>query len=882
MPALHVTVKRQDVLETYPKPTRDGPKIGHDSTMTFKHPTLPPDPAQALEFELVPTPASTKSGDEEAVFRWPPPPNSAYSASESWSEPQECDIEGPTGGSRHCTLFAVVPAERKILIQIERTRSMVSLAFSHFFRLILTLPVRPRGKLGNTAFSDEFIDRNTTHYRVHLKDGSSLSGLTLGHVETPFGLFLYTPINDIGSLQREFVPREAYLRLELPADDSTEGDAGVVSPIAVAHPVPAALPEIKHDDALKDAMVLTPEQLLKALDHQNKMPLIRLGEALTRMGYVTDAQLKQALALQKDNPSEPLGQLLVSLGFLTRKKLTTAMVRKMGFPVVDLIRFPIEPSALQKISMSTAQRLMIVPLVSRPHLTVVAAADPTQPKIFQELEFLVQGRVMAVLADDLDIQTAIDNAYQKIGFNAWSVSTSLVDFPLKAIEPASSSQLLETMEQHEQQEQLAAEQAEEDEQIAQSDNTLVRLINTMIIEAHGRGVSDIHVESMPHKAKVRIRFRKDGVLSPYLELPHTYRAAVVARLKIMADLDISERRKPQDGKIDFRKYSAKHPLELRIATVPTANGLEDVVMRLLSSAKPVPVDKLGLTAVNLKQLRDAASRPYGMVLCVGPTGSGKTTTLHSVLGYLNTPARKIWTAEDPIEITQPDLRQVQVNPHIEWTFAKALRSFLRADPDVIMVGEIRDVETAHIAIEASLTGHLLLSTLHTNSAAETVTRLIDMGMNPFNFADSLLAVLAQRLVRRLCTKCCTSTPAPQDWVEELMDDYLFAFPDELRPARDELQAQWRTLYAHDGAIRQHHAPGCSQCQGTGFAGRMGLHELMRVTPGLRRLIQTVARSEMVQNEAFKTGEFRTLRQDGIIKVLEGLTSIEEVRANSNG
>ena len=236
---------------------------------------------------------------------------------------------------------------------------------------------------------------------------------------------------------------------------------------------------------------------------------------------------------------------------------------------------------------------------------------------------------------------------------------------------------------------------------------------------------------------------------------------------------------------------------------------------------------------------------------------------------------------DPIEITQPDLRQVQINPKIDWTFAKALRSFLRADPDIIMVGEIRDVETAQIAIEASLTGHMVLSTLHTNSAAETVTRLIDMGMDPFNFADSLLAVLAQRLARRLCTSCRTSERASDDYVNELLHDYLHAFPEALRPAREEVLAQWLQDYGTDGSLKHYSAPGCPKCMDTGLSGRVGLHELMSVNPGVRRLIQTGARSELVQLEAFQSGKFRTLRQDGIVKVLAGLTSIEEVRANSN-
>ncbi|PIY28450.1 MAG: pilus assembly protein PilB [Comamonadaceae bacterium CG_4_9_14_3_um_filter_60_33] len=627
-----------------------------------------------------------------------------------------------------------------------------------------------------------------------------------------------------------------------------------------------------------DTAVVFPEQLMLALAEQSKMPIIRVGEALIRLGYVSEAELKQALEKQKTDRTVPLGELLIRMGFLTRHDLNVALARKMGYPVVDVKLFPIDAAALQKIPMVTARRLNVLPLLARDNLTVVAAVDPTQRKMIEELEFLVQSRVVAALGDEQQIKLKIREAYEKFGLHRQPLSEDLPGFAPAVDEFTSSRELLESME-HSDAQSNAFEESEKP--IEQSDNSLVRLINTMISEAHSRGVSDIHVESQPRRAKVRIRFRKDGILSPYLELPHTYRAALVARLKIMADLDISERRKPQDGKINFNKFSSRHRLELRIATIPTANGLEDVVMRLLTSTKPIAMDKLGLTESNLAQLRQAVVRPYGMVLCVGPTGSGKTTTLHSILGLLNTPERKIWTAEDPIEITQPDLRQVQVNPKIDWTFAKALRSFLRADPDIIMVGEIRDTETAQIAIEASLTGHLLLSTLHTNSAAETVTRLVDMGMDPFNFADSLLVVLAQRLARRLCTSCRVVERASDDYVEELLNDYLAAFPDDMRPKPEDVLAQWRQQFAPQGWLSHSHSPGCNECAGTGLAGRVGLHELMGMTPGIRRLIQTGARSELIQLEAFKSGKFRTLRQDGIGKVLAGLTSIEEVRANTN-
>jgi type II secretory ATPase GspE/PulE/Tfp pilus assembly ATPase PilB-like protein len=444
-------------------------------------------------------------------------------------------------------------------------------------------------------------------------------------------------------------------------------------------------------------------------------------------------------------------------------------------------------------------------------------------------------------------------------------------------EAGDASKLLESLEQ--QHHSAQRDSNDDDSQIEQSDNSLVRLVHTMICDAHAQGISDIHVETLPGREKVRIRFRKDGVLKPYLELPHTYRAAIVARIKVMCDLDISERRKPQDGKIAFAKFSPQHRLELRVATIPTANGLEDVVLRLLANARALPMDQIGLSAGNYQRLKAAIERPYGMVLCVGPTGSGKTTTLHSALAHLNTAQRKIWTAEDPVEITQAGLRQVQVNPKIDWTFAKALRAFLRADPDVIMVGEIRDAETGQTAVEASLTGHLVMSTLHTNSAPETVTRLLDMGMDPFNFGDSLLAVLAQRLVRRWCPHCRTARNATAEETEELLHDWLHVFPAELAPTRDAVLAEWRAK--HGAQLMHWHAPGCASCEGTGLRGRAALHELMSVTRDLRRLIQTGGRADQLLHQALADG-MRTLRQDGIDKVLAGVTSIAEVRATANG
>ncbi|HSM20753.1 MAG TPA: GspE/PulE family protein, partial [Rubrivivax sp.] len=413
-----------------------------------------------------------------------------------------------------------------------------------------------------------------------------------------------------------------------------------------------------------------------------------------------------------------------------------------------------------------------------------------------------------------------------------------------------------------------------------SDNSLVRLINSMILEAHNQGVSDLHVECPAGREKVRIRFRKDGQMRSYLELPHNYRNALIARLKIMCDLDISERRKPQDGKINFAKFVQGVRLELRVATIPTLGNLEDAVLRLLTSSKPIPLDNLGLSPANLERFKTAIQRPYGMLLCVGPTGSGKTTTLHSAMGHINTPDRKIWTAEDPIEITQAGLRQVQVNPRIDWTFARALRAFLRADPDVIMVGEIRDKETAQVSVEASLTGHLVLSTLHTNSAPETVTRLIDMGMDPFNVADALLGVLAQRLVRRLCPHCRVVREASAEEEAELLGDYMFSMNGvETTPSGEEVLASWRQRFGNNGKLALYKPVGCEKCDKTGYRGRAGIHELMMVSRPLRHLIQTGGRADDLLRHGLADG-MRTLRQDGIEKVLAGVTTIEEVRASS--
>ena len=428
-----------------------------------------------------------------------------------------------------------------------------------------------------------------------------------------------------------------------------------------------------------------------------------------------------------------------------------------------------------------------------------------------------------------------------------------------------------------------AEETTEDVASAASDNEVVKLVNKIIVDAYQQGASDIHIEPYPGKGKTEIRFRKDGSLQPYISVPHAYRSAIAARLKIMCDLDISERRKPQDGKIKFKRFGPLD-IELRVATLPSQGGVEDIVMRILAGGEPIPLDKLGLSKSNLERCKEAIEKPYGLFFVCGPTGSGKTTTLHSVLGYLNKPDTKIWTAEDPVEITQRGLRQVQMNPKAGLTFAVAMKAFLRADPDIIMVGEMRDKETVGTGIEASLTGHLVFATLHTNSAPESIIRLLDMGMDPFNFSDALLGILAQRLAKRLCAKCKQPHVATGEELGALLDEYVLELTNTESWKKDpegSKQAQfqeWIKEFGNDkGEITLYTPAGCDTCAGTGYKGRVGLHELLMGTDRIKKNIQEHARVAEMLATAIETG-MRTLKQDGIEKVLLGITDIHQVRA----
>ncbi len=404
--------------------------------------------------------------------------------------------------------------------------------------------------------------------------------------------------------------------------------------------------------------------------------------------------------------------------------------------------------------------------------------------------------------------------------------------------------------------------ADEDlEGVSEENGAIVQLVNKMIVDAYNRGASDIHIEPMMGREDAVIRFRIDGTCQVYQTIPYTYKSAMCSRIKIMSDLDIAERRLPQDGKIKFKKY-APLDIELRVATIPTTGRNEDVVMRLLPAGEPIPLDKMGMNERDYKEFVEMIQKPYGIVLVVGPTGSGKTTTLHSALHLINKPGTKIWTAEDPVEMTQKGLRQVQVQPKIGFNFAAAMRAFLRADPDVIMVGEMRDEETLSTGIEASLTGHLVFSTIHTNSAPETITRLLDMGMDPFNFADALLGILAQRLVRTLCKDCKEAYHPEREEFDSLVRAYSGNF-DALK-------------ISYNDDLKLYKPKGCQKCQNAGYKRRTGIYELLVGTPKMKSLIQGKARMEKIREKAMADG-MATLMQDGIRKVFLGQTDMIQVR-----
>lgn len=572
-------------------------------------------------------------------------------------------------------------------------------------------------------------------------------------------------------------------------------------------------------------------------------------DALLASGRLTAAQLEEATAAARA-ARQPVEAVLMTEFGVSKRELGQALSWFYRCPFFEPDATPtVAPELLRGINPGYLRANCWLPLRAVDGGVEVLTDDPQDFQRQQDVRRLFPGKtisyVVALRDDVLALVAAVSSG---------------------AASDASRVALLD---------QLAAQEARDgsDERGSSStdrapvetetdDNAVVRLVDRIIADAYRAGASDIHIEPGAARGETVVRFREDGRCYPHLRIPARNQRAIPSRIKVLAQLDIAERRKPQDGKIQRRLD--ERDVELRVATIPTAGDREDVVLRLLTAHEPIPFDRLRMSDANRAAFTRLLRQPYGLLLCVGPTGSGKTTTLHAALGELNTPERKIWTAEDPVEITQDGLRQVQVNPRIGFDFATALRSFLRADPDVIMVGEIRDRETADIGIQASLTGHLVLSTLHTNNAVETVTRLLEMQIDPFHFADALLGVLAQRLARTLCTDCKESYHPAKDEYDALAHAYG--------------EAAFAALdVRYTDALELHRGRGCPTCRGTGYKGRVGLHELLVATDEIKRLIH--ARAPVAELLAAARGQgMATLVQDGIEKCLQGMTDYAQVQA----
>jgi len=636
-------------------------------------------------------------------------------------------------------------------------------------------------------------------------------------------------------------------------------DAGLALP-AEAPPAPLSWNEIASAEVLAE--------LARAREHGEAFPnesARRLGEILFRHGLLTDGEIEAALAVQREEAPAMrrlFGQVVAALGRAGERDVVRALCVQAGYPIVDLDAIEVSAEALATIPAGLARQYRAVPVARTAKTLFLAVENPLTFPARDYFCFYTNLAVELVCAGRDAIQRRLQ-AY-RAAKSAAELDQEFRKLANHALGPIGSSARRET---------LPARPAA----VHEEDATIIDLVNKMILDALAERASDIHVEGGNGHGTV-IRFRRDGRLERYSEFPGAYHDAVVSRLKIMADLDIAEKRKAQDGKIDFSRFTGER-LEIRIATIPTVGGVENVTLRLLAGGAPIALEKLGLAPRDLAALGAAIAHPYGLILVCGPTGSGKTTTLHSVLAQLNTPERKIWTAEDPVEITQAGLNQVQVLPRIGWTFAQALRSFLRADPDVIMIGEMRDQETAKIAIEASMTGHLVLSTLHTNSASETAVRLLDLGIDPFTLSDALIGILSQRLARKLCSHCKEHYSPQTDELAMLASEYHYAAHRRPPPftERERLIAEWRASLGGGTALTLARAKGCARCAGTGYAGRIGIYELLEVGDAAKALVRNHAPASAVLAAAVEQG-MHTLKQDGILKVLQGVTDIHEVRA----
>ena len=564
----------------------------------------------------------------------------------------------------------------------------------------------------------------------------------------------------------------------------------------------------------------------------------RVGDILVTEGLVTRQQVDEALANQQSGRKKKIGQLLVECGLISEDQLLSALSTKFCMRFVSLENITPHQKALTALPGYLIRKLHIFPIEYTDDRLVVATSNPTDSSISNIIRFSTNQKLELVVATSKDIASATHRYIPE------------QEDIVKLITRDSAESTVVTEEEE-----------PEDPVLNESDSQIVRLCNQILIDAYEKNASDIHFEPGTRNSLLIIRYRTEGFCKVVHRIPSMYKKPLISRLKIISGLDITEHRKPQSGKILLSVKNSK--VEYRVEITPTVSGNEDAVLRVLSGSKTYPLVDMGFSQENLENLKKILIKPFGILLCVGPTGSGKTTTLHSALGYINSPVRKIWTVEDPVEITQPGLRQVQVNPKAGYTFQEALRSFLRADPDVIMIGEMRDSETAKIAIQASLTGHLVLSTLHTNSAPETIVRLTEMGIDPLNFSDALLGILSQRLTLKLCDHCKQSYHPSNDEYTELVDAY----------GADWFKSHKMADYTDDFTLMK--KVGCERCDSSGYKGRIALHELLMGTEQTKTAIKKQYSATEIKTQSLAEN-MRSIKMDGISKVFQGITVLSQV------
>jgi type IV pilus assembly protein PilB len=563
----------------------------------------------------------------------------------------------------------------------------------------------------------------------------------------------------------------------------------------------------------------------------------RLGEILVKEKLLSQDQLKQALDHQKKNGGR-LGQALVKMGFISDEEITGVLSRQYGVPAINLSYYEVDPAVVKLVPQETAGRYQVVPLSRVGSTLTIAMADPTNVFAMDDIKFMTGLKVEPVVASENAIQEAIDKFYG-------GAAKAEQDLDKVMAELGEGAEEVEVAEEE-------AEAALSDLEHAAEEAPVIKLVNVILTESLNRGASDIHIE--PYEKEFRVRFRIDGILHNIMTPPLKMRDAITSRIKIMSKLDISEKRLPQDGRIMLKltRDGKKKELDFRVSCLPTLFG-EKIVLRLLDKENlRLDMTKLGFEPESLVKFEKAILKPYGMVLVTGPTGSGKTNTLYSSIARLNTPDTNIMTAEDPVEFQLPGINQVQMKEQIGLNFAAALRSFLRQDPNIILVGEIRDFETAEIAVKAALTGHLVLSTLHTNDAPSTISRLMNMGIEPFLVATSVHLICAQRLVRRICAECKEEQSLPP----QALIDVGFT-PEEAK------------------TVKTYKGKGCERCNGSGYKGRAGLYEVMEISDEVRELILVGASALELKKKAIELGMI-TLRRSGLIKIAAGVTTIEEV------